>query len=786
MAIGIQRAFNESAVGAEAAEILSATMTGAHTGMACWERRPDGHLYLVAANVRYLEFIGRPNQDLLGERLQEAAPALGPQGVAVMQHVVASGEHLTLSRYPIRHSSKPGVTSRDRTTYWDVTMTPVPGVGPPRLVVSVLDVTDVVAAEEALTSRNAELQRRQAASRARLEALAWMASVVGRGGDLDAILLAIAEGIFQGFALETVVNLLDEATDTYVVSAVVGESSEELRGTRNDRTAIERVLLPRHEIVPDVYFIPHDAALTLDQISATVAIPNHGWHGPGFWHPMDACLVRMRTSQGKTVGLLSVDSSTDQRIPGRDEFELLRLFAVVAANAAENVLLAREIGSLEAEREMQVLRGELEEELMLRRSLLEIGGRLGAASAAASTEIFPLIAERLGEVVPLQSFTVSRVNHTTQTIRPIYHSVESVADAYLSFEVPFGTGATGAAVLAGQSVISNADQEGGPAIDVPGTGEDSEHLMAVPVMVDERITAVLTLHRPVPEPPFTAADARRAELFAQHVGLAFLLMELADTSGELAASRRALSLQVERLEDLNRFKDEFVANVSHELRTPLTAVLGNVSTALHLNDLPEGERRGLLEAAERQAKRLAAMMENLLDESRLSGEEPPLVPLRIDAGQFVEEVAETLRSRAPGRVVETDAAGDLMLVSDTTLLYRILFNFGDNALKYSDGPVRYVARPDGEGVCISVSDEGRGIDTADIPRVFERFEQLGWNGPRSGVGLGLHLSIRAAEALGGRINLDSQPGHGSTFSLWLPRELQTANRTWTTSPSRTA
>src|SRR5205085_11591720 len=92
---------------------------------------------------------------------------------------------------------------------------------------------------------------------------------------------------------------------------------------------------------------------------------------------------------------------------------------------------------------------------------------------------------------------------------------------------------------------------------------------------------------------------------------------------ELAESRSLLADQVEKLEELNRLKDEFVANVSHELRTPLTAIIGNVMTVAGLGDmLGAEERRELLIAAERQAKRLAELLENLLAESRLAGDDP--------------------------------------------------------------------------------------------------------------------------------------------------------------------
>ena len=91
----------------------------------------------------------------------------------------------------------------------------------------------------------------------------------------------------------------------------------------------------------------------------------------------------------------------DQTIPDEATFELLRLFAVVGANAIENRLLSTEIASLEAERRMRELRRELEEEVDLRRSLLAIGERLGAASASGAGEIFPVLGERLGTMVPI-------------------------------------------------------------------------------------------------------------------------------------------------------------------------------------------------------------------------------------------------------------------------------------------------------------------------------------------------------------------------------------------------
>ncbi len=754
-----------------AGEVLAATLAGAQAALACWERRADGDLYLVTANDRYLEFVGRPGADLIGERLEEAVPVIQAEGAALMHHVASSGEALELHRF-VRRSA------RGEVSYWDVAIVPVRGPGPARIVVSAHDTTRLVQAEETLSARNQALQGRTERESARLRALARVAASPSRGGGLDGVLLAIAEGVRAAFGLDTVINVLDEAGGVYLVRAGSGGGVDRMVGTANPRSTLESLLQPEFEVIPDVFFVPHDAHHpSWERMGDTVMVPAFGWRGPGYWHPEDGCFVRLRTSEGRDLGLLSIDSPTDQAIPDRDTFRLLRLFALVGANAAENLLLLREIGSLEAEREMQQLRRELEEEVALHRSLLEIGNRLGLASAAvASREIFPLLFERLSEVVPIQSLTIARVDHATQTVKPIYHSEAGpIAEAMLRFEVPFGVGATGRAVTDLRPVISNSGQPDAVAIKVPGTHPEDEHVMAVPVMVDERVRAVLTLHRPCDRPPFTPDDARRAELFGQHLLSVLLLTELAQTSKELAESRRALADQVEQLESLNRMKDEFVANVSHELRTPLTAVIGNVATVARGGEgLGAEEREELLAAAERQAKRLAEMLENLLATSRLAEEDPAIVPLPVDLGPFVEEVAATLRSRAPRRRVEVELPGAIQITTDPTLLYRVLFNLGDNALKYSDGPVRFSVRLEPEWVRIDVRDWGIGIAPENVARIFERFEQLDSSNTRrvGGVGLGLYLSARGARAMGGRIEVRSGIDEGSTFSLWLPRRSQ--------------
>ncbi|HEY7283277.1 MAG TPA: GAF domain-containing sensor histidine kinase [Actinomycetota bacterium] len=606
-----------------------------------------------------------------------------------------------------------------------------------------------------------EQPRGQHREAARLEALARVAGAAAPTGDLEDVLAAMATGVQDAFGLEAVVNLQDSEGERYTVRAATSGPAE-LLGTWSHVASWEHLLEPKHEIYRDVFFIPHDAGVPDDALGA-VHTPVHGWSGPGHWHPLDMCFVLMRTSSGRIVGILSVDSSVDQAIPDEATFELIRLFAVVGANAIENHLLTTEI---EAERRMRELREELEEEVLLRRSLLAIGERLGAASASGAGEIFPALVERVATVVPIKSLTVWSVDAPSEDIRAVHHSEPEIAEAVLSHRFDFGAGATGQAVFLGETVIANDGEAIQARVDIPGEPPQiHEHVMAVPVVVEDQVKVVLTLRRAATEAPFTPEDARRAELFAQHAASAFLLQELAE-------HRRRLAEKVDELEELNHHKDAFVAGVSHELRAPLTAIIGNVMTVAGLGDmLGAEERRELLVAAERQAKSLGELLENLLAESRLAGDDPLLSPVAVDVRAFVEEVAETLRFRAPGRVVIAQVEGRPELVTDRTLLYRVLFNLGDNALKYSDGPVTITAGESGQGgVRFEVRDTGIGIAPDKVPLVFEQFSQLDPADHRKvgGVGLGLHLVRMAVEALCGEIHVESQLGAGSTFSLWLP------------------
>jgi len=209
-------------------------------------------------------------------------------------------------------------------------------------------------------------------------------------------------------------------------------------------------------------------------------------------------------------------------------------------------------------RSQRRLQQELEEELALRRHLLEVGDALGAASASASSDIFPLLSERLSSVVPIKSVTIFMADQVTRRIRAVYHSEPEVKASIVAFDFAFGDGATGRAVQGGESVIANQQVGTGVAKYIPGTPRIPEHLLVVPVKVEEQVKVALTLRRNATDSPFLPEDARRAGLFGQHLGSAFLLKELAE-------KRALLARQVEQLERLSRLKEGILADVEQVL-----------------------------------------------------------------------------------------------------------------------------------------------------------------------------------------------------------------------------
>ena len=243
--------------------------------------------------------------------------------------------------------------------------------------------------------------------------------------------------------------------------------------------------------------------------------------------------------------------------------------------------------------------------------------------------------------------------------------------------------------------------------------------------------------------------------------------------GELKGSV-AVFRDVTDLRRLEKVRQEFVANVSHELRTPITAILGYAETlrAGALKD--EAHAPQMVEVIHRQSERLSALVNDLLDLSRLDANELSLAIRPLPLAPIVQRAAEAVGPRAAAKriAVSVQLAPDLTADADERAIEQVLLNLLDNAVKYTpeSGSVSVGGTLEGDRARLSVRDTGLGIEAKHLPRVFERFYRVdrGRSREMGGTGLGLSIVKHLVSAMHGEVQVTSQPGVGSEFSVLLP------------------
>jgi len=226
---------------------------------------------------------------------------------------------------------------------------------------------------------------------------------------------------------------------------------------------------------------------------------------------------------------------------------------------------------------------------------------------------------------------------------------------------------------------------------------------------------------------------------------------------------------------LERIRRDFVANASHELRTPLTSIRGFVE-ALEDGAVGDPETAArFLGKIHTHADRMAALVEDLLELSRLeSGERPPQWE-EIPPGEIVEDVAASFAAAAARKEIVLAKADHAAppVTTDADRLRRIVENLVDNAIKYtpSGGHVEISSRPGPNGgALLQVKDDGPGIGAEHLPRIFERFYRVDKARSRElgGTGLGLSIVKHLAEGMGATVGVESEPGKGTTFTVTVP------------------
>jgi two-component system phosphate regulon sensor histidine kinase PhoR len=237
---------------------------------------------------------------------------------------------------------------------------------------------------------------------------------------------------------------------------------------------------------------------------------------------------------------------------------------------------------------------------------------------------------------------------------------------------------------------------------------------------------------------------------------------------------------ISRLKELEKIRQDFVANVSHELRTPLTTIKGYTETLLD-GALKEEVAPQFLQVIQKHADRLTKIVEDLLALSKIESKEfylkwepLPLSDLIDDVSDFVKEAAQKKRISLSRSIIPSS----LEVTGDRNYLEQVFINLLDNAFKYTPegGEISISVVEKGQReIQVSIQDNGIGIPQEDLSRIFERFYRVdkGRSQELGGTGLGLSIVKHIIQAHGGRIWAESQLGKGSTFYFTLPKGSET-------------
>ena len=256
------------------------------------------------------------------------------------------------------------------------------------------------------------------------------------------------------------------------------------------------------------------------------------------------------------------------------------------------------------------------------------------------------------------------------------------------------------------------------------------------------------------------------------------------TNAGAAAAWVLVFHDITQLKSYETVRADFIANLTHEIRTPLSALCGYAETLVAGVEDSDTQRR-FLGIIERQSRRLARLIDDLIT---LSDLERGLLPLRLEpleARRVIDEAVELMRERAErlGVTLETRCAdGVAQVEGDRDRLNQVMINLIDNAIKYTprDGRVTVEARParhadlsgkePRDGVELAVADSGEGIPAADIPRLTERFYRVDRARSRElgGTGLGLAIVKHIVQLHLGQLRIESRLREGTTVTVWLP------------------
>jgi two-component system phosphate regulon sensor histidine kinase PhoR len=275
------------------------------------------------------------------------------------------------------------------------------------------------------------------------------------------------------------------------------------------------------------------------------------------------------------------------------------------------------------------------------------------------------------------------------------------------------------------------------------------------------------------------ATLRDGEPVRQELAISNRQMQMSGVpiKNELGRTTGAVFLlhDITELKRADEIRKDFVANVSHELRTPLSILRGYIETLRDDPDTPPEDSSRILEVMDRHCKRLGRLVDDLLTLAQLESGRSNLRLSEIELPRLLADVVRDWEKKIAEKkltVIVDAPAGLPVLRADEARLQEVLSNLIDNAVKYApeNGKISLAAAQRDHQIVLSVSDNGFGIASDDLPRIFERFYRVDKARSRAlgGTGLGLSIVKHIAQLHGGRVEAESAVGKGTTIRVVLP------------------
>ncbi len=562
--------------------------------------------------------------------------------------------------------------------------------------------------------------------------------------DLAEVLEEIATGVVEGlgYGVAAISRLEGEIL---AVTAVGGP--EELREQLVGRRTPARLILEEFKMADHwgiLRFLPHERLST--ETAESLWVPDlEVSDDPEAWHPLDTLYAPLYSSGGELLGNMSVDLPPHNRIPDEQGRELLEMFVVQAGLALEHAQRREQLNR-------QVRLGEALKTLAFSVHRDFDGGLRDAARALSEALDAPQVSIRC-----FPDTVHDPIEHAAG------HPEDPRAPSLTVSGIRIGLQRRAAEGVLRPFVISleanDVDDEAVRVVRAHLGGHGWSSCLLAPVAVDQEVLGYLVVLRTAEQPPFESDEVDALSEAGRELGR--LVLD--------ARVRRTEVRLVRELRELDRYKGELIATISHELKTPLTSIMGHTEL---LEDA--GVQPASVDAISRNAARLDRLVSNLLNYSRMQGRRE-LERAPVDLAALCRSTVEMLR-------IQSDAAGvDLVLhlpdlpvvvMGDKDELPKVVDNLCSNAVKYTPRGGRVDVRldTDPESAQVAVTDTGLGISRQDQMHLFSAFHRS--TNPDAltipGTGLGLAISRTIAEAHGGTIAVESELGHGSTFTLTVP------------------